>query len=70
VIAEPNTPTEPDRMLRRRRVLELIGVSGPTLWRMERAGLFPRHVQISIRAVGYLERDVLQWIRSRGVRAA
>lgn len=53
------------RILRRRAVLELINVSEPTLWRMERDGLFPRHVRISQRAVGYVERDVLQWIAGR-----
>jgi prophage regulatory protein len=69
-ITDATTPTEPDRLLRRRKVLELVGVSEPTLWRMERAGHFPPHVQISTRAVGYFERDVLSWIAARVVRTA
>jgi prophage regulatory protein len=49
----------------RREILRLIGVSEPTLWRMERRGDFPAAVRISLRRVGYSAAAVQEWIASR-----
>jgi prophage regulatory protein len=54
-----------ERILPKRDVLNRIGVNHVTLWRMERRGEFPRHVQVSPGRVGYLESEVRQWIASR-----
>jgi prophage regulatory protein len=54
-----------ERILPKRTVLDRVGVNHVTLWRMERRGEFPRHVQISFGRVGYLEREVRQWIASK-----
>ena len=35
---------ETDKLIRRRKVLELIGLSHSTQWRLERAGQFPSRV--------------------------
>lgn len=59
--AQPTT----DRILRRREVLERVPFSEPTLWRMERRGLFPAHIRISPRLVGYRESEVRAWLASR-----
>jgi len=53
------------RFLRPRQVLEMIGVSRTTLWRMVRAGHFPRPVCITERNRGYLLKSVEAWMRAR-----
>jgi len=53
------------RFLRPRQVLEMIDVSRTTLWRMVRAGHFPRPVCITERNRGYLLKSVEAWMRAR-----
>jgi prophage regulatory protein len=56
---------EQTRILRKPAVLERIGVSGTTLWRLERAGKFPRSIRLSVGAVGWRESDIERWIVER-----
>lgn len=53
------------RFLRPRQVLEIIGVSRTTLWRMVQAGTFPRPVCITERNRGYLLESVEAWMTAR-----
>ena len=53
------------RFIRSREVVEMIGVSRTTLWRMVREGSFPRPVQISKGNLGYLLETVEAWMRAR-----
>jgi predicted DNA-binding transcriptional regulator AlpA len=53
------------RLLRRKDVLDRLGVSEATLWTMERRGDFPAAVKISTRAVGYDAALVLAWMAQR-----
>jgi predicted DNA-binding transcriptional regulator AlpA len=46
-------------------VLDLIGVSRSTLWRMVRAGTFPRRVEMSPGRRGHVYEDVMAWIEAR-----
>lgn len=43
------------------------GLSRSTIWRRERAGDFPKHRQLTPNAVGWLEREVDEWIAARQV---
>ena len=43
----------------------MIGVSRTTLWRMVRAGTFPRPVRITERNRGYLLEAVEAWMKAR-----
>jgi len=45
-------------------VVEKTGLSRTTIWRMEKAGTFPKRKMISPRRVAYLESDIDQWIVS------
>lgn len=54
-----------DRLRPRAWVLKVLGVSQATLWRMERRGDFVRARQIAPGRVGYLESEVLEWMRKR-----
>jgi prophage regulatory protein len=53
------------RFLRPRQVVEMIGVSRTTLWRMVQAGSFPRPLWITARSQGYLLESVEAWMRAR-----
>ena len=53
------------QFIRPRRVLEMIGVSRTTLWRMVQAGTFPRPVRITERNRGYLLEAVEAWMKAR-----
>ena len=56
------------QFIRPRQVLEMIGVSRTTLWRMVREGSFPQPVRITARdngARGYLLEAVESWMRQR-----
>jgi prophage regulatory protein len=54
-----------DQFLRPGTVQYLTGLSHSTLWRLSRAGKFPRPVKIGIRCVGYRRSEVESWIQSR-----
>jgi prophage regulatory protein len=60
----------PSRIVRRREVLGRLGISEATLWRLERAGQFPRAFRVSKRAVGYDAAAVEAWVKSRAAVAA
>jgi prophage regulatory protein len=53
------------QILRLKDVTERTGLSGSTIWRLERAGKFPTRLQLSNNAVGWNEADVLVWLRGR-----
>lgn len=54
-----------DRVVRRKQLLELIGVSSTTQWRMERAGQFPARVRIGKGLVGWHLVEVEKWLEDR-----
>ena len=55
------------RFLRTADVVSRTGLSRTTIWRMERSGRFPRRRQLGSTAVGWLEKEVEQWIETRGL---
>ena len=54
-----------DRVVRRKQLLEIIGVSSTTQWRMEKAGLFPARVKIGKGLVGWHLTEVEGWLKDR-----
>ena len=56
-----------DRLLRRREVEELTGLSRASIYRMMGSGRFPRPVRVSATAVRWKESDITVWIQSRPV---
>jgi len=55
------------RFLRIEEVMSRVGLSRPTIWRMERDNEFPRRHQLGRNSVGWLEGEIENWIRSREV---
>ncbi|NVN91489.1 MAG: AlpA family phage regulatory protein [Desulfuromonadales bacterium] len=54
-----------NRVIRRKQLLEMIGVSSVTQWRMEKAGLFPARRRLGKASVGWILAEVEEWIKSR-----
>ena len=54
-----------DRILRKKEVLEMVGMCYVSIWKMMARGEFPRSIQISPRAVGWRESEILDWLKSR-----
>ena len=46
------------RILNSNEVVKKIGLSKVTVWRMERAGLFPKRINLSDRRVGWAESEI------------
>ena len=56
-----------DRLLRRREVEELTGLSRASIYRLKRDGRFPAPVRVSDTAVRWKASDITIWIQSRPV---
>ena len=41
------------------------GLSKTTLWRLEKAGKFPKRLNTSVSRIGWIEAEVDEWIESR-----
>lgn len=53
------------KVIRQRETIQLTGLSRTTIWRLERAGLFPLRRQIGRQAVGWLASDIDEYLASR-----
>ena len=53
------------KILREREVRRLTALSHSSIWRHERAKLFPARLQIGPNAVGWDSRDIERWLDSR-----
>ena len=56
-----------DRLMRRREVEELTGLSRASIYRLMGSGGFPRPVRVSDTAVRWKASDISIWIESRPV---
>jgi prophage regulatory protein len=54
-----------DRFLNRKERRAKDGLSDPTVWRLERKGLYPPRRKLSEGRVGWLESEVNAWIVER-----
>ncbi len=51
-----------DRIVSRKERRQLVPLSDAQVYRMERAGLFPRHVRLSEHRIGWSLMEIQQWI--------
>ena len=56
------------RILSKRQVKELVLYSPQHIARLEKAGLFPKRVQLRQNRVGWVECEVLDWLEERLAR--
>jgi len=53
------------RVLRRKEVVEKTGLAHITLYKLEKLNKFPRRIQLTPNAVGWIESEVDDWIAAR-----
>lgn len=53
------------RAMRFPEVRARVGLSRTSIWRMERAGVFPKRRRLSSNAVCWVESEIEEWLRSR-----
>jgi prophage regulatory protein len=54
-----------DRVMRKPEVLNTVGVSDPTLWRMEKKQRFPKRLKLGPGSVGWFESEVREWLEKK-----
>ena len=52
------------KVLNQKQLTEITGLSAVTVWRREKIGEFPRRRQLGSRRVGWLTREVDEWIEA------
>jgi prophage regulatory protein len=55
-----------DRILRMRDVAAALGVTKPSVYALIRTCKFPKPISLGLRAVGWRESDINEWIRTQG----
>ena len=53
------------RILSKRELKDMVLYSPQHIARLEKAGLFPKRVQLGSNRVGWVESEVLDWLRDR-----
>lgn len=56
------------RVMRKPELLKKVGLSDVTIWRMERAGKFPKRLQLGGNSVGWFEHEVDEWFESKAAQ--
>ena len=62
---EGDMETRPGRYMRLPEVLQVTGLSRSTIYRLEAQGLFPSRYAIGPKAVGWLDKELFDWVKSR-----
>lgn len=53
------------RIIRKPELLNMIGLSDPTVWRMEKDGNFPKRLRLGGNSCGWLLSEVTGWLAER-----
>ena len=53
--------TTNERVLRKPETQSKVGLSDPTIYRLEKAGRFPKRIHLGGNSVGWLESEVNEW---------
>jgi len=59
-----------NRVLRKPEVQHITGLSDPTIWRLEKAGRFPKRLRLGGNSCGWLASEVDDWINLRAAERA
>lgn len=54
-----------ERVMRRKEVEKVTGLGRSSLYAAMAEGEFPRQIKLTSKAVGWLESEILSWIRAR-----
>lgn len=47
-------------------VKQVTGISRSTRWRLMQRGEFPKKIQLSPRATGWIAAEIVEWLREKG----
>ena len=61
----PNSLPADRRILLEDEVVDITRLHPVTIWRLERKNLFPRRIKLGAKRVGWIEREVMDWIGAR-----
>jgi len=64
-ITETSPQKSHQRIIRKPELLNMIGLSAPTIWRMEKAGTFPKRLRLGGNSCGWLSTEIDAWIEER-----
>jgi len=53
------------RVMRKPEVIGKIGLSDPTIWRMEKLGKFPKRIQLGGNSVGWFSNEINDWLAKK-----
>jgi prophage regulatory protein len=59
-----------ERVIRKPELLAIIGLSDPTIWRMEKEGKFPKRLRLGGNSCGWLESEIHGWLDERAAERA
>ena len=54
-----------ERVIRKPELLAMIGLSDPTIWRMEKDGKFPKRIRLGGNSCGWLLSEVMAFLDQR-----
>jgi len=54
-----------EQIIRPRNIPTITGLSRTTIWRLERAGDFPKRIKLSAGACGWRLSEVMAWLEKR-----
>ena len=57
------------RMLRRKEVETISGLSRSSIYSLMQAGEFPKQIKLSTKSVAWIEAEVLDWLSARIIEA-
>ena len=61
------SPTETNKVLRIKQTAAYLGISEPTLWRLNNTDpTFPEKLKLGVRARGYRKSDLDKWLQQGG----
>lgn len=63
---QQHTTASRPAIIRLPEVMQTIGLSRPSIYRMVKAGTFPQQVRLSLKAVGWFRAEVEQWLAELG----
>lgn len=62
---EPTEKPKPQRILRLAQVREITGLGRSCIYQLQAEKQFPQRIRIGVRAVGWIESEVQQWVATR-----
>ena len=58
------------RVIRKPELFSRVGLSDATIWRMEKAGKFPKRITLGGNSVGWLDHEISEWFQKKAADRA